>query len=150
MSRWPKEIQGLAYSGKSAAQQGFHELVVDCLTDVDVSHGRRAKFFKVILGKLKKYVGSGSIRIDRGVEKDDNIDAIVAARGECLVLGALAMMFAHVGIFIVESNFLILYRIIIGDTLFLKQLQDGPEDFSLGRDKVRVPRAQHSNFLVQI
>ena len=25
MSRWPKEIQGLAYSGESAAQQGFHE-----------------------------------------------------------------------------------------------------------------------------
>ena len=32
------------------------------------------------LGKLKKYVASYGIRIDRAVEKDDIIDAIVAAR----------------------------------------------------------------------
>ena len=59
--------------------------------------------------------------------------------------GPWQLMFAHVGIFIVKSNFLFLYRIVN-----VKQLQDGPEDISLGRDKVRVPRAQHSNFLVQI
>ena len=43
------------------------------------------------------------------MEKDDIIDDIVAARGECLVLGALAI---DVGIFIVKSNFLFLYRIV--------------------------------------
>jgi hypothetical protein len=32
------------------------------------------------LGKLKMYVASYGIRIDRAVEKDDIIDAIVAAR----------------------------------------------------------------------
>ena len=32
------------------------------------------------LGKLKTYVASYGIRIDRAVEKDDIIDAIVAAR----------------------------------------------------------------------
>jgi len=32
------------------------------------------------LGKLKKYVSSYGIKIDRAVEKDDIIDAIVAPR----------------------------------------------------------------------
>ena len=133
------------------------------------------------LGRLKKYVAAYGIRIDRAVEKDDIIDAIVAAKvgftfcyeltkedvwcslvycyvrapmDVCLLLTRCKL---SAGICIVESNYLYMYRIIIGNTLFLEHLQAGPEAYSPGRDQVRVqipPRflrgQPHTYFLVQI
>ena len=50
------------------------------------------------LGKLKKYVAAYGIRIDRAVEKDDIIDAIVAAKvGQLhfeLIRGCLGVHFS--------------------------------------------------------
>ena len=59
--------------------------LLTCIFVRSVTAAGRNSLKALPLGKLKKYVASYGIGIDRAVEKDDIIDAIVAAKVGCLI-----------------------------------------------------------------
>jgi hypothetical protein len=78
-------LTSMSFIARNFERRFFENTLLTCVFVRSVTAAGRNSLKALPLGKLKKYVASYGIRIDRAVEKDDIIDAIVAAKVGCLI-----------------------------------------------------------------